>query len=153
MKDFKVSREFGKRRRQSGVTLIEVVIGMAISALLIGCMATGYTFANRTADRAQISLAANAQAVQRLEQTRAAKWDTVASPAIDELVSTNFPPQIVLLDIPQTGNNLHYGTNFTTIITVSTNPPLKMISVDCVWTHANGPLQTNSLVTYRSPDQ
>ena len=99
-------------------------------------------------------LAANNLAMQRIEQTRACKWDTQASPVIDELVSANFPPVIELLDVPVVGTNETYATNFTTITEVSQNPPLKLIRADCVWTlEMNGQLFTNSFHVYRSPDQ
>jgi hypothetical protein len=89
----------------------------------------------------------------RLEQTRAAKWDTLASPPVDELVSSNFPVLIAPLDVPVAGSTAQFATNLTTITTVSTDPPLKMIRVECVWSLlARGPF-TNTLTTWRAPDQ
>ncbi len=84
---------------------------------------------------------------------RAAKWDLLAYPAVDEAVSTNFPAVVAALDMPTTGNNPIYGTNVVTITTVSVNPPIRMISVDCVWRGVNRGIFTNTISVYRSPDQ
>ena len=34
---------------------------------------------------------------------------------------------------PFSKTNIVYVTNYTSILTVSTNPPVKMVRVDCVW--------------------
>jgi len=47
----------------------------------------------------------------------------------------------------------NYATNFTTITSVSANPPLKLIRVDCVWSFMKHGIFTNTLVSYRAPDQ
>jgi hypothetical protein len=59
--------------------------------------------------------------------------------------------QVVVLDLPQKGTNVVYATNFTSISLISSNPPLKMIQVDCVWQFMNA-VSTNSILTYRRPD-
>ncbi|MBI3878357.1 MAG: hypothetical protein HY300_20735 [Verrucomicrobia bacterium] len=112
----------------------------------------GYTQSAERAEWTGQSLAAQALAVQRAEQTRAAKWDTEAG--VDRLQSTNFPTQITILDLPVSGTNVVYATNFTTISNVSVIPPLlKMIRVDCVWMFMRrARVFTNTVVTYRAPD-
>ncbi len=77
----------------------------------------------------------------------------MAFPSVDELVSTNFPTVISAFDMPSTGNNQIYGTNVVTITTISVNPPLRMINVECVWQAFNRGLVTNTMTVYRSPDQ
>jgi hypothetical protein len=57
-----------------------------------------------------------------------------------------------ILDIPFKGTNYVYATNFTAITTLSTNPNLKMIRVDCVWRFLNQGMHTNTVVTYRAND-
>ena len=137
----------------TGFTLMEVVIALSISAITIGATITGYTLSTRRAEWSAYSLAAHSLAMQRLEQTRAAKWDPAGWPAVDELVSSNFPVRTEVLDIPISGTNLVYATNLTTIITLSTSPALKMIRVDCSWMFiSRGPF-TNSVATYRTSDQ
>ena len=141
------------RVRMSAFTLAEVVISASIATLVITGMIQGYVMSSRRAEWSSYSLAAQSLAIQRMEQTRACKWDPEAYPAVDELVSANFPTQINILDIPISRTNTVYATNFTTITSISTVPPLKMITVDCVWRFAiNGRGFTNSVATYRAPD-
>ena len=137
----------------SGLTLMEAVFSMAIAAVTIGGVVTGCLLAAQQTEQAASSAAASFMAQGRLEQTRAAKWDPLANPPVDELVASNFPVQISALDVPVAGSNAHFGTNLTTITTVSEAPPLKMIRVDCVWSLlSRGPF-TNTVVTCRAPDQ
>ena len=132
---------------------MEVVISLSISALTIGAVVTGYTLSTRRAEWSAYSLAAHSLAIQRLEQTRAAKWDPSGWPQVDELVSSNFPVRVEVLDIPISGTNLVCATNSTTITLLSAQPPLKMIRVDCAWMFlSRGPF-TNSVATYRTSDQ
>ncbi|MSU20294.1 MAG: hypothetical protein EXS30_02740 [Pedosphaera sp.] len=134
-------------------TLAEVVMAMAISALVIGGIIAGYTMSAQRAEWSSYSLAAHSIAMQRLEQTRAAKWDPQGWPQIDELVSSNFPARVEVLDIPISGTNVVYATNITTITSMSATPPLKMIRVDCSWMFlSRGPF-TNTVATYRTSDQ
>ena len=141
------------RRPAPGVTLVEVVISMAIAGVTITSILSGYVFSAQQLERASCSTAAELMARQRLEQVRSAKWDPLANPPVNEMVSGNFPIVISALDIPVTGNNPLYGTNSTTITTVSDDPPLMMIRVDCVWSFmSRGPF-TNTVATYRAPDQ
>ena len=46
-----------------------------------------------------------------------------------------------------------YATNYTTVSDISVDPPLRMIQVDCVWRFMGGRLFTNTVITYRAPDQ
>lgn len=131
---------------------MEATIASAIAAMMFGGIVYGYIQSGRNAEWSAYSFAAQSMAMQRLEQSRACKWDPEATPAVDELVSTNFPTLISILDIPRTGSNVVFATNFTTITTISTVPPLKMISVETVWPFINGRLFTNIIATYRAPD-
>jgi hypothetical protein len=140
-------------RRSSAFTLAEIVIASALGMITIGATIYGYVMTSKRAEWTGYSLAANSLAVQRLEQARACKWDPFAFPAIDELVSTNFPVQINIMDLPVSGTNIVYATNFTSISTVQASPPLKMIRVDCCWNFLGKRNFTNTVVTYRAPDQ
>jgi type II secretory pathway pseudopilin PulG len=136
-----------------GHTLVEVLISMTILALATVMTINGYVFCSRRAEWSAHSLAAHSLALQRLEQTRAAIWNLTVSPVVDQVVQTNFPSTTNLLDLPVSGTNIFYATNFTTITTVSTAPPLKLVRVDCVWPFIDGRTYTNTLMTYRSPEQ
>ena len=143
-----------KRRTSCGIALSEVVISIAISALSVAAVVSSYVLSARSADFIAYSSAADAAAQARMEQSRAAKWDTSADPLIDELVSTNFPPKVDVLDVPVVGSSGFYATNKTTITVVSANPPLKMVQVDCIWSDPTRKRTfTNTVTTYRSPDQ
>jgi type II secretory pathway pseudopilin PulG len=151
----KINRTYWNSRKQnlSGITLIEVVLSLAIMGISFGAIITGYVMSARRAEWSAYSLAANSLAMQRLEQCRAAKWDLLTTPVTDELIAANFANDPAVLDVPMSGSNLTMATNFTTITAVSANPPLKMIRVDCVWPFKWQGLFTNTLVTYRAPDQ
>ena len=137
--------------RSGGFTLEEVLVSVAISALAVGGMATGYVSTAQRVEWSAHSAAAHSSALQKIEQARATKWDPQASPAVDELVSANFPVTVAALDVPTAGTKSISATNRTTITTISLNPPVKMIQVDCVWSFlSRGPF-TNTVITYRSP--
>jgi type II secretory pathway pseudopilin PulG len=137
----------------TGLTILEVVVSLAIAAITIASVVSGYLFSARQMEQAACSTAAEFMARHRTEQTRSAKWDPLANPPVDEVVSSNFPVLVSILDVPVSGNNPAYGTNTTTITTVSDDPPLKLIRVDCVWSlGSRGPV-TNTINVYRAPDQ
>ena len=147
------SRNQTARNLQKGLTIIEVTISVAIAAMTIIATVGGYVFTAKKSEMSGYALAAQSLAVQGVEQTRACKWDLSDVPIVDELVSGSFPPKIEILDLPITGTNVTYATNFTTIGVVSTDPPLKSVRVDCVWRFsAEQPLRTNTIVVYRGPD-
>lgn len=128
-------------------------MSLAVAAIGISGIVGGYIVAARRAEWSACAAAAQSMALEHLELTRAAKWDPLASPAVDELVSSNFPVLIQPLDIPVTKTNVILATNTTTISTLTTDPLLRMVRVDCVWSlPTRGPF-TNSITSYRSPDQ
>jgi len=140
-------------RNQVGMTLAEVVISLGIGCMIFGGVLLGYVQSANRAEWSAYHLAAQAVASQRLEAARAAKWDTQSASPTDLLVASNFPPSIEVLDVPASGAKFAYTTNHVFITTVSTNPPLKMIRVESIWTFRSRGLFTNTTVTYRAPDQ
>lgn len=142
-----------KGRTLAAFSLPEVLVAIAITSIGLTGIIYGYVSSSARAEWSAYSLAAHSLAMQRLEQTRACKWDMQAWPMVDELVSSNFPVQINILDIPISGSNVVYATNFTVIRDVTVNPPCKLIKVDCVWRFMDRGLFTNTIVTYRAPDQ
>jgi type II secretory pathway pseudopilin PulG len=142
-----------QRRSDAAFTLAEVVISAAIAAMTVSGIIYGYTQSSKRAEWSGYSLAAQALAVQRLEQTRASRWDPDS--AVDQLLAANFAKQTLVLDIPVIGTSFAYATNFTTITDISAVPPLlRMIRVDCAWVFpTTGRVFTNTVATYRSPDR
>ncbi|HMP84828.1 MAG TPA: hypothetical protein PKA41_19215, partial [Verrucomicrobiota bacterium] len=65
----------------------------------------------------------------------------------------NFPVSIDIMDIPISGTNITFATSTVTISNLSVNPPLKLIRVETVWPFPGGGRFTNSVITYRAPDQ
>jgi hypothetical protein len=138
---------------KNAFTLAEVVIASTIGAMTVGASLYGYVLSAKRAEWSGYSLAAHSLAMQGVEQARACKWDLLSGIPIDELVQTNFPMRTNVLDIPMKGTNIVWATNWTTITKISDAPPLKQIRVDTTWMFmAKGPY-TNTVVTYRAPDQ
>ncbi|MGC3960325.1 MAG: prepilin-type N-terminal cleavage/methylation domain-containing protein [Verrucomicrobiota bacterium] len=149
----KVHRRLFERRSQAGMTLVEVVFSLTIGGMVFGGILLGYVHSANRSEWSAYHLAAQASASQRLETARAAKWDTQSAPAVDMLVAANFPPTVEILDVPQSGTNVTYTTNFVFITNVSADPPLKMIRVESIWHFRARGLFTNTTATYRAPDQ
>ena len=140
-------------KREGGMTVTEVAVSLGIGGLLFGCILHAYVQATVRAEWSAYNYAGNSLALQRLEQTRAAKWDPQASPPVDLLASSNFPVTIELLDVPIAGTNATYATNTVLITSVSETPPLKLIRVETVWPFMGKRCYTNALITFRAPDQ
>ena len=151
----KIKRALERSRiaRQLAFSLVEVIMAMAVMGLMIVGVVSGFTQTERQAEWSAYSLAAQALAMQGLEQARSAKWDPQGVPAVDQIVSSNFTQRISILDIPVTKTNIVYATNVITITTLSASPPLKMIRVDTTWPFPNRGTFTNTVFTYRAPDQ
>jgi type II secretory pathway pseudopilin PulG len=139
--------------RTAGMTLMETLVSMLIVAIVISATVNGYILSTNRADWSSQSLAAHSLALQRLEQVRAATWNVSGEVDVDQVTSTNFPEVQSVLDLPVSGTNAVVATVRTTITTVSANPPLKMVRVDCVWPYRNRGLFTNTIVTYRAAEQ
>jgi prepilin-type N-terminal cleavage/methylation domain-containing protein len=155
-----------ERRGLKGFTLAEVVITVAIVAMVMIAMIECYVASAARAQWCAQSLAAQSLASQGLERARSANWCYQSWSALsgyvglgspDEIPCTNFAPTIIVeytntLDIPVVGQPV-YATNYITVVNVSTNPPVRQIRCDCVWTFAkSSQLFTNTLITLRGPD-
>jgi len=146
-------RKVSKCGKHAGTTLAETVISLAIVVITIAGTVNGYIYTTTRSEWSAYSLAAHSMALQRLEQVRAAKWDTGAYPAVDRVVSTNFPSVTNVLDLPIAGTNVTPAICVTTIRTVSANPPFKLVRVDCSWPFRSNQWFTNTVTCYRAPDQ
>ena len=145
----------GSRAQALGMTLAEVVVALAIASLTVLSLVGGYISSTVAAEKASLTLAANTRALERLEDTHGAIWNVSGWPAVDQLVATNFPDKVVILDLSGKGSGTTYGTNYTTITQVSLSPQLRRVRVDCVWQFQSGAfssLCTNTVETLRGPD-
>ena len=136
-----------------GFTLVEVLVSLLIVGLSLGGILGVYIQCAIRSDWSAYSLSAQMMALGGLEQCRAAKFDPRGSPATDNLVSSNFPSKVDVLDVGSSVGVVAYGTNTTTITTIATNPPLKMVRVDCVWSFPQRGTFTNTVMTYRAANQ
>jgi prepilin-type N-terminal cleavage/methylation domain-containing protein len=140
-------------RSGAAFTLIELVISIAILAMVMAGMIFGYAQANRFAEWSSMSLAAQSYALQGLEQVRSAKWDVSHNPVIDYIPAPTNYTQSDTMDIPVSGAP-YYVTNYIKLIQLSTSPQLREVWSQCVWVFPRtGKLYTNTVVTYRAPDQ
>jgi type II secretory pathway pseudopilin PulG len=151
-KSFKRECQWSERS-QAGMTLVEVVIALTVTGLAIGGIIGGYNFCTAAAQKAALIQAANARAMERVEETRSVKWDATAWPSVDQLVASNFPTKTVTLDMSGSGEVTTTAMLETQISRVSTNPPLKRVRVNCIWQFRSGPFITNTIETFRAPDQ
>jgi Tfp pilus assembly protein PilV len=138
---------------RSAFSLVEVVVSVFIIGLGLSGILSVYVQSAFRSDWSAQSFSAQMMAMSGLEQCRAAKFDPRGSPSTDQLVSSNFPPRVDILDIGGSSSIVTYGTNTTTISTISTNPLVKMVRVDCVWSYPRRGRFTNSVMTYRAPNQ
>ena len=149
-----VTERMRRTRSGAGFTLVEVVVSMVVVGIMMAGLVSLYTQSAVRAEWSAYSLAGQMMALRGLEQTRAAQWDPRAAAPTDELVASNFPPVVEILDLGSGGTAETYATNVTTIQTVSTSPALKVIQVQCTWSFPwRGGIFTNSIFTYRAPDQ
>ncbi|HWY30976.1 MAG TPA: hypothetical protein VNX46_09490 [Candidatus Acidoferrum sp.] len=143
------------RRSVTAFTLAEVVVCIAIVALLFGGIITGYMQGAYRAEWAGYNLAAQALAMQQVEQAKSAKWAKDVNEFTNLLTVT-----WAVLDLPRTGTNKVYATNY---VTVSTNVPIsfspdvivQMVRVDTVWPYIRkGQVlyYTNTVADYYAPD-
>jgi Tfp pilus assembly protein PilV len=133
-----------------------VVISMALAAVAVGGVIACYLMAAQRSEWTTASTAAHQLAMDRMAQLRAARWELAweGEPGRNELVPGGpvwDPP--VALAVPQTGGNDLWATNQVTVADVGIDRPLMLLRVDCVWSlPMRGPF-TNTLVSYRAPDQ
>jgi type II secretory pathway pseudopilin PulG len=134
------------------MTLVEVVVALALAGLMVAGIVAGYIYCSASTVKDSLYMAANARAMERIEETRSAIWAPYRAQPVDELVATNFPDEIVTLDMTVSGSQTNSATLLTDISPISLSPPLRRIHVDCIW-QFQGVEITNSIETCRAPDQ
>jgi prepilin-type N-terminal cleavage/methylation domain-containing protein len=139
-------------RGRDGMTLIEVVIALAITGLTVAGIVSGYIYCSTSTVKDALYMAANGRAMERIEETRIARWDISSYPVVDELVASNFLDQTVTLDMSPTSSGITTATVKTDISQISLTPPVRRIRVDCIWQFQGGALVTNTIETCRAPD-
>ena len=126
-----------------------------IIMLVFAAIITAYIQTSYRAEWSGYSLAAQAAAIQQLESAKAAIWDPLQIPVKDEICQlTNVTS--VLLDLPVSGTNTVYATNYTTVTLILNSPYSNyMVKVDTVWPFRwkNQVVYfTNTIADYYAPD-
>jgi hypothetical protein len=137
------------------MTLVEVVVAMAIAGLTVAGIVRGYIFCTTSTVKDSLYMAANARAMERLEETRGAIWAPYRAQPIDDLNATNFLDETnVILDLSGASSSVTLATLHTEISQISDSPlpPVRRIHVDCIW-QFQGETITTSVETCRAPDQ
>lgn len=151
-------KTFHSLRKRAGMTLVEVMVALAIAGLMVAGIVRGYIFCSTSTVKDSLYMAANARAMERLEETHSAIWSVHGSTPMDELVATNFPDETnIVLDLSGSGSEATFAritTDISQILPSASSPdaaPVKKIHVNCIW-EFNGELITNSIETCRAPD-
>jgi hypothetical protein len=104
----------GSKARTAAYTLAETVMAVGIVMLVFGAVITAYIQSAFRAQWSGLSLAAQAAGIQQLEAAKAAVWDPLQSPVMDQICQLT-TTTTVLLDLPVTGTNYTYATNYPTV--------------------------------------
>ncbi|MGA2028505.1 MAG: prepilin-type N-terminal cleavage/methylation domain-containing protein [Verrucomicrobiota bacterium] len=134
-------------------TLMEVLISLVIFALVTAGIVYGYAQSNRFAEWSQMSLAAQSIASEGVEQARAAVWSTSTATNIDDLAAPTNYTRTNYIEVPTSGQTLPV-TNYISITTVTANPPVRQILVQCEWQFPlTGKWFTNTVIAQRAEIQ
>ena len=135
------------------MTLVEVMVALLITGLTVGGIVSGYIYCSTATVKDALYMAANGRATERMEDTHAARWDTSSFPTVDQLVTNNFPDEVVSLNKSGSSSDITMATVVTTISQISTTPPLRRVRVDCIWLFRGTEPVTNTIETCRAPDE
>ena len=123
--------------------------------VLFAGIITAYIQGSYRAEWSGFSLAAQAAAIQQLESAKCAVWDPLQNPIKDEIHQL---PSVtsVLLDLPVSGTNNVYATNYTTVTLIQNAPYSNyLVKVDTVWPFRwknQTVYYTNTVACYYAPD-
>jgi prepilin-type N-terminal cleavage/methylation domain-containing protein len=120
------------RGARAAFTLMEVLISLVIFALVAAGMVYGYVQSNRFAEWSEMSLAAQSIASEGVEQARSAVWQTSTATNIDDLPAPATYIRTNYIEVPTSGQTLTV-TNYISVTTVTANPPVRQIFVQCMW--------------------
>ena len=137
----------------AGFTLVEYLVSFFIATFTVMTIATGYIVAMQRSEFITASGAAQSLVDDQLELVRGARWDLYSSPPVTgrvEALAGSFA--VTLSRLAVTGATGLPATLTTSVTSVSTDPPLLQVRVECVWSYANRGPFTNTVVTYRAPD-
>ena len=145
----------GSKARTAAFTLAEVVICVGIMMLVFAAIITAYVQTSYRAEWTGYSLAAQAAAVQQLESAKAAVWDPLQTPVMDQISQLPLVTS-VLLDLPVSGTNTLYATNYVTVTLMQNGVYSNyFVQVNTVWPFRwkNQTVYfTNTIADYYAPE-
>ena len=145
----------GSKARTAAFTLAEVVICVGIMMLVFAAIITAYVQTSYRAEWTGYSLAAQAAAVQQLESAKAAVWDPLQTPVMDQISQLPLVTS-VLLDLPVSGTNTLYATNYITVTLMQNGVYSNyFVQVNTVWPFRwkNQTVYfTNTIADYYAPE-
>ncbi len=150
----------GSKVRIAAFTLAEVLVSLLIIVLVYGAVVSAYIQSSYRAYWSGYSLAAQAAGVQQLEAAKAAVWDILQTPVHDEIYTNFFVlsngVNSVLLNLPCSGTNIVYATNYTTAnLVINGIYSNYMVTVQTVWPFrwkGATTLYTNTVAGYFAPE-
>jgi len=158
--------------REGGFSLAEVVMAVAIMTLALNGLFWTYVQTAYRAEWSARSMAAQALALQQIEQAQSAVWDTsiskneitnlnLAGWSYNASTATGSGYSWATLDLPTSGTNTVIATNYVTVralyLNNMSNPPVQvqMVTVRTVWPFrmfSRYSYFTNTTATYYGPD-
>lgn len=134
-------------------------MSLGVIVLVFSGIINAYIQGALRAEWSGYSLAAQALAIQQLEQAKSAVWDTSSTSGKNEI--TNLATlSSAMLDLPISGTNAVWATNYVTVSSVAiSNAPsaanVYMVKVDTVWPFLRKGQRiyfTNTVANYYAPD-
>jgi Tfp pilus assembly protein PilE len=147
----------GPKARVAAFTLAEVVMCVCIMMVLFAAIFTSYIQTSYRAEWSGYSLAAQALAIQQLEQAKSAVWDTQQTPVKNEMTNLLLTSWATL-DLPVSGTNYVYATNYSTLTLIPTavaGVSNYMLKVNTVWPFrwkGQTVYFTNTIADYFAPE-
>ena len=151
----RVTRERGRlgTAGAASFTLVEMLIAVALFIMAFGFIVAGLNQTMYMAVWGNYNTAASKWAQQRMEEIQNARWDPTAVPAVDQVISANFPNDTVVLENYGGANPSLTATRTVTITPVTAgNLQYKVIQIAMSWSF-RGRSFSKTFTNIRATDQ
>lgn len=138
MKRTKQNPEQRRFRRQAGLTLVEVMVAVAVMAIMVVSLYAGFTFAFSQIRSAQENVRATQILEERMEVVRLLNWDQVVN--LPGYIPATFTAPFYADNPTNNTGSLTY-TGMVTVaaapITETYSNDLRMITIELTWPSGN----------------
>lgn len=138
MKRTKQNPEQRRFRRQAGLTLVEVMVAVAVMAIMVVSLYAGFTFAFSQIRSAQENVRATQILEERMEIVRLLNWDQVVN--LPGYIPATFTAPFYADDPTNNTGSLTY-TGMVTVaaapVTETYSNDLRMITIELTWPSGN----------------